>query len=197
MEADNYREELRLLEALLFASNTPLSIDDLKARVPDDKHDYLPALLKMLQLQYRDKGVNLNKIDDRWAFRTAPDLAYALHVEKEIEKKLSNAAIETLSIIAYHQPVTRAEIENIRGVATGRGTLDILMESEWIKMGRRRQVPGRPVTWITSNHFLDYFGLENLDDLPGVAELQASGLLDTRPAIDTIPETADMFGDDE
>jgi len=152
--------------------------------------------LMELQKHYETRGINLVEIDNCWAFRTAEDVADILSVEKEVQRKLSRAAMETLSIVAYHQPVTRAEIENIRGVATSRGTLDVLMEAEWVKPGRRRETPGRPVTWVTTTAFLDQFGLEALTDLPGLDELKASGLLDRRPAIETIPGTGDLFDDD-
>ena len=154
----------------------------------------LAALLLELQAHYEGRGVNLLEMDGQWAFRTARDLADSLKIEKEEQRKLSRAALETLAIIAYHQPVTRAEIENIRGVATHKGTLDVLMESGWIKPGRRRQTPGRPLTWTTSSGFLDHFSLESIMELPGMDDLKASGLLDRRPAIDAIPE-AELFDD--
>ena len=131
------------------------------------------------------------------AFRTAPDLADALALDKEVTKKLSRAALETLAIIAYHQPVTRAEIENIRGVATHRGTLDLLIEAGWVKPGRRRETPGRPLTWVSTTDFLDQFSLESIMDLPGLDDLKASGLLDRRPAIEAIPGSGDLFAGQE
>jgi segregation and condensation protein B len=151
------------------------------------------AALMALKQTYEGRGVNLVEMDGRWAFRTAPDLAEALRPDKQVSKKLSRAAMETLAIIAYHQPVTRAEIENIRGVATHKGTLDALMESGWIKPGRRRESPGRPLTWVSTGAFLDQFSLEALTDLPGLDDLKASGLLDRRPAIETIPGSGDLF----
>jgi len=186
---------VRAVEALLFASSEPLPVSAIRERM-GDKVDVGGILLE-LQEHYRTRGVNLVELENCWVFRTAADVADILSVERDVQRKLSRAAMETLSIIAYHQPVTRAEIENIRGVATSRGTLDVLMEAEWVKPGRRRETPGRPVTWVTTTKFLDQFGLEALTDLPGLDELKASGLLDRRPAVETIPGTADMFDDEE
>jgi segregation and condensation protein B len=184
-------EKLRILEAILFASAEPLSPKFLRERIGEDCD--LGQMLEKLREDYDDRGVNLVEIGGQWAFRSASDLGDALEFKKEVQRKLSRAALETLAIIAYHQPVTRAEIENIRGVATSRGTLDVLMEAGWIRPGRRRESPGRPVTWITTTAFLDQFGLESMVDLPGLDELKASGLLDRRPAIEALPETEDMF----
>ncbi len=189
------KTQTRLVEALLFASDKPLTSSDIYSRLPEDAD--LSAILQELEKTYEERGVNLVQVGNAYAFRTAQDLANNLVLEKEEERKLSRAALETLSIIAYHQPVTRAEIENIRGVATSRGTLDILLEQGWIKPGRRRETPGRPVTWVSTNDFLDHFQLETLTDLPGLDELKASGLLDRRPAIETIPETSELFESDE
>lgn len=183
--------QLRLLEAILFASAEPLSPKALHERLPDEAD--LNVLLPILHDQYKGRGVELIEIDGHWAFRTASDIAKSLTIEKEVNKKMSRAMLETMAIIAYHQPLTRAEIENIRGVATHRGTLDTLMEMEWIKPGRRRETPGRPLTWMTTTKFLDHFQLESLNELPGLEDLKASGLLDKRPAIDTIPDTGDLF----
>ena len=191
---DRKNDNRRLLEAILFAAEEPLSPQALYERMGDTVD--IGALLKELQERYADAGVNLVERDGRWAFRTAEDLADQLAVSREEQRKLSRAALETLAIIAYHQPVTRAEIENIRGVSTSRGTLDTLMEAGWVKPGRRRESPGRPATWITTPEFLDHFGLESIRDLPGLEELKASGLLDKRPAIETVPDTGDMFDDD-
>lgn len=188
-------QDLRLLEAVLFATAEPLTVNTIRERIGEDKD--AGGLLLELQKQYEKRGVNLVEMDGNWAFRTAPDLGDALTVTKEIQRKLSRAAMETLAIIAYHQPVTRAEIENIRGVSTNKGTLDVLMEAGWIKPGRRRETPGRPLTWVSTTAFLDQFGLESMMDLPGLDELKSSGLLDRRPAIETVPETAEMFDDDE
>jgi len=188
-------EDKRLLEALLFAAAEPMSAKDLHARMPEGA-DIGGALLA-LQEDYKERGVNLVTMDGKWAFRTAKDLAESLLLEKEEARRLSRAALETLAIIAYHQPVTRAEIENIRGVATHRGTLDTLLEAGWIKTGRRRETPGRPATWVTTTEFLDHFALEALTDLPGLDELKASGLLDRRPAIDALPDAQDLFGQED
>jgi len=170
----------RLLEALLFASAEPLSEAVLIARVGP----LAPELLEELRLCYAGRGVVLERLGSGWAFRTAPDLAGDLRVEDvETSRKPSRAVMETLAIVAYHQPVTRAEIERIRGVATGRGTLDILVDRGWVRPGKRRETPGRPLTWITTEAFLDHFGLERLRDLPAIEELRAAGLLDARPVV--------------
>ncbi len=137
----------------------------------------MPALLARLGEEYGGRGVNLVRVGGKWALRTAPDLAPYLRRQVEVSRKLSRAAVETLAIIAYHQPVTRAEIEEIRGVSVSRGTLDILLEAGWVRPRGRRRTPGRPATWVTTQGFLEHFGLESLDDLPGVEELKASGLL--------------------
>ena len=184
-------EPIRIVEALLFASAEPLSPQELHERMPEGV-DVGLCLMK-LKDHYKGRGVNLVEMDGRWAFRTALDLADALSMEKEVQKKLSRAALETLSIIAYHQPVTRVEIENIRGVATNRGTLDVLIEAGWVKPGRRRESLGRPLTWMTTTDFLDQFALESLMDLPGLDDLKAAGLLDRRPAIEAIPGADDLF----
>ena len=185
----NYKN---LLEAVLFAATEPLTPQQLHERMPEDSD--VGGLLMNLQDDYKDRGIRLVEFNNHWAFRTSPDLADDLSLERQETRKLSKAAVETLSIIAYHQPVTRAEIENIRGVATSKGTLDVLMECEWIKPGKRRDTVGKPLTWITTNAFLDHFGLESTMDLPGLDEMKASGLLDRRPAIDTVP---DLFSKDE
>lgn len=183
----------RLLEAILFASSEPLSPQDMYERLPDGAD--VGALLKELQAEYAERGVTLVEIDRCWAFRTASDLAEALSIEKNVEKKMSRAALETMAIIAYHQPITRAEIENIRGVTTHKGTLDALIEAGWVKPGRRRETPGRPLTWMTTTDFLDHFSLSSITDLPGLDDLKASGLLDRRPAIETLSESKDLFAE--
>lgn len=188
-------ETARILEALLFASAEPLATRDLHERVPGDAD--VGAALMELQAHYKERGVNLVEMDGKWAFRTANDLGDVLAMEKEETKKLSRAAMETMAIIAYHQPVTRAEVENIRGVATHRGTLDVLIEAGWVKPGRRRETPGRPLTWVTTPGFLDQFSLESIMDLPGLDDLKASGLLDRRPAIEAIPGSGDLFAGQE
>ena len=183
-------EHKRILEALLFASAEPLAPRDIHERMPDGAD--VGGLLSSLREDYAARGVNLIEVDGHWAFRTAADLAESLEIEREASRKLSRAAMETLAIIAYHQPVTRAEIENIRGVSTHKGTLDALMEAGWVKPGRRRESPGRPLTWMSTTAFLDHFGLESMMDLPGLDDLKASGLLDRRPAVD-----AALSGDDD
>lgn len=173
--------QLRLIEALLFASDQPLGPGQIQRHLPEGAD--LEALMAELASLYANRGVNLVRLGERWAFRTAPEIAPLMQIESAVTRRLSRAAIETLAIIAYHQPVTRAEIEEVRGVALSRGTLDTLLEAGWIKPKGRRRTPGRPVTWGTTDAFLDQFGLESLDSLPGVAELKAAGLIDTRPAI--------------
>jgi segregation and condensation protein B len=173
---------LRVIEAILFATSEPLEISALANQV--GYRNELPGLLAELAEQYAGRGVNLVQRDSRWCFRTAADLAGALKREQVQTRRLSRAAVETLATIAYHQPVSRPEIETIRGVTTSRGTLDVLIETGWIKPGKRRNdVPGKPLTWVTTQHFLDQFGLESLADLPGLDDLRAAGLLDARPAI--------------
>jgi segregation and condensation protein B len=176
--------ELRLLEALIFASAEPLDERTLADRLGAGID--LRKLLAELKQDYAGRGIDLVCTAGRWSFRTAPDLAEKLRVDAEVQRKLSRATVETLSIIAYHQPVTRAEIESIRGVATSKGTLDILMEAGWVRPGKRRETPGRPLTWITTDGFLDHFGLESLRDLPNLEDLKASGLLDSRPVLTSI-----------
>jgi segregation and condensation protein B len=170
--------QLRILEALLFASAEPLAASELAPHLGEGI-DAEPLLLA-LQAQYAPRGVNLVRRGDKWAFRTAADLSFLLLRETTDNKPLSRAALETLSIIAYHQPATRAEVEEVRGVATGKGTLDLLMEAGWIRMRGRRRTPGRPVTYGTTEAFLDHFGLESLADLPGLEELKGAGLLSNR-----------------
>lgn len=172
-------EQERMVEAILFASAEPVTLAELEARMP---HGADPAeALVHLKKRYEGRGVNLVKVGDAWALRTAPDLGFLMRRETVETRKLSRAAIETLAIVAYHQPVTRAEIEEIRGVAVSRGTVDQLLELDWIRLGRRRMTPGRPVTFVVTEHFLDHFGLESARDLPGLKELRAAGLLDNRP----------------
>jgi segregation and condensation protein B len=183
---------LRLLEAVLFASTEPMAEKVLKSRLPEDAD--LPGLLSELAETYANRGVHLMRMEDRWAFRTAPDMSERLQIERKVNRKLSRAAIETLAIIAYHQPVTRAEIEEIRGVIISKGTLDLLLEIGWIKPHGRRETPGRPVTWATTSAFLEHFGLEGTDSLPGVEELRAAGLLDSRAAISTLATQASAAG---
>jgi len=169
-------EELRILEALLFAAESPLDEKALAARLSAgvDAH----ALLMQLQKEYAPRGVNLVRVAGKWTLRTASDLAWLLTHESVVTRKLSRAAIETLAIVAYHQPVTRAEIEEIRGVTTSKGTLDVLLETGWIRLRGRRKAPGRPVTYGTTEAFLSHFGLEALTDLPGLDELKGAGLIE-------------------
>lgn len=172
-------EQERMVEAMLFASAEPLTVADMAARMP---HGCDPAeALVILRRRYEGRGVNLVRVGDAWAFRTAGDLGFLMSRDVVEHRKLSRAAIETLAIVAYHQPVTRAEIEEIRGVAVSRGTIDQLLEMDWIRFGRRRMTPGRPVTFVVTEGFLDHFGLESARDLPGLKDLRAAGLLDNRP----------------
>lgn len=202
-EAPPLDEQERMVEAILFASTEPISVADLNARMPHGS-DAAKAL-ELLKARYEGRGVNVRKSGDGWAIRTSPDLGFLMTKETVETRRLSRAAIETLTIIAYHQPATRAEIEEIRGVSVSRGTLDQLFELEWIRLGRRRMTPGRPVTYVVTQTFLDHFGLESTKDLPGLKELRSAGLLDSRPppgtASDESGEEADcqaeMFAEDE
>jgi segregation and condensation protein B len=180
-------ETARMVEALLFAAAEPLSVADLADRLPANAD--VPAALEALALRYRGQGVELAQVGDRWRFQTAPDLAHLMTREREEPRRLSRAAQETLAIIAYHQPVTRAEIEAIRGVQSSAGTLDVLLELDLVRMRGRRRAPGRPVTWGTTDTFLAHYGLASLSDLPGVAEMKAAGLLslDLPPGF-TVPD---------
>jgi segregation and condensation protein B len=181
------RQDLRMIEALLFASAEPLSADVIASRLPEGTD--VAGLLRDVQAMYVERGVNLVQVAGKWMFRTAGDLSFLLSREAVEQKKLSRAALETLAIIAYHQPVTRADIEEIRGVATSKGTLDVLMETGWIRMRGRRRSPGRPVTYGVTETFLAHFGLDTVADLPGAEELRAAGLLDSRvPANFALPE---------
>ena len=190
----------RMVEAILFASAEPLTRPQIEERLPHGAD--ASAAVEGLRKRYEGRGVNLVRIGPAWAFRTAPDLGHLMRREAQETRKLSRAAIETLAIIAYHQPATRAEIEEIRGVSVSRGTLDLLLELDWIKLGRRRETPGRPITFVTTSAFLDHFGLESPRDLPGLKELRAAGLLDNRPPPGTVSleeeiqseeQTQDMF----
>ena len=173
-------QQLRLVEALLFAAAAPLDEAGL-AQYFEDGAD-VGVLLRELSENYAGRGVNLVRLAGGWAFRTAPDLAAKLRVERPVARKLSRAAVETLAVMAYHQPVTRAEIEEIRGVALGKGAIDTLMEAGWVRPRGRRASPGRPLLWVTTPDFLVHFGLDSLSELPGVDELRAAGLLDLTPA---------------
>jgi segregation and condensation protein B len=183
-------EELRILEALLFAAEEPLDEKTLAARLPTGID--LRALLAQLQKEYASRGVNLVRVAGKWTLRTSCDLAWLLTREAVVPRKLSRAAIETLSIVAYHQPVTRAEVEEIRGVTTSKGTLDVLLETGWIRLRGRRKAPGRPVTYGTTEAFLSHFGLEALTDLPGLDELKGAGLIEgSLPADFNVPVPSD------
>ena len=177
-EAPPIAEQERMVEAILFASSETVTVAELNARMPHGS-DAAEALV-YLRKRYEGRGVRVVKVGDAWAMRTAPDLSFLMQKETVETRKLSRAAIETLAIVAYHQPVTRAEIEEIRGVSVSRGTVDQLLEMEWIRFGRRKMTPGRPVTFVVTQDFLDHFGLESARDLPGLNELRASGLLESR-----------------
>ncbi len=194
-EAPPMGEQERMVEAILFASADPVSVRELQARMP---HGCDPAeALVHLRKRYEGRGVRLVRVGDAWAMRTAPDLGFLMQKETVETRKLSRAAIETLAIIAYHQPCTRAEIEEIRGVSVSRGTIDQLLEMEWIRFGRRRMTPGRPVTYVVTQEFLDHFGLESARDLPGLKELRAAGLLDSRPPPGQMPGAGDGEEEEE
>ena len=191
-EAPPMAEQERMCEAILFATAEPVTLREMEARMPHGC-DAAEAMAH-LRRRYEGRGVQLVKVGDAWAMRTAPDLGYLMQKETVETRKLSRAAVETLAIIAYHQPVTRAEIEEIRGVSVSRGTVDQLLELEWIRFGRRKMTPGRPVTFVVTQDFLDHFGLESARDLPGLKELRAAGLLENRAPMGEMPTGAE---DDE
>jgi segregation and condensation protein B len=194
--ADVNIEHLRMMEALLFAASEPLGADALKTTLPEGAD--VSGLLEELQRIYEGRGVTLVQVAEKWQFRTAPDLAFLLRREKPEQKRLSRAAIETLAIIAYHQPVTRAEVEDIRGVMLSKGTIDTLMEVGWIKIRGRKRTPGRPVTYGTTEAFLIQFGLENIGHLPGMDELKAAGFLEAVPPAGLdVPSPSDELSPDE
>ena len=183
-----------MVEALLFASAQPMTLRELADRLPAGSD---PAeALRRLRARYAGRGIELERVGDAWAFRTAADLSFLMQEQVVETRRLSRAATETLAIVAYHQPVTRAEIEEIRGVAVSRGTLDQLIEIGWVRVGRRRQSPGRPVTFVVTDAFLDHFALESTRDLPGLSELRAAGLLDARPAAAGLPLAPGGAGSD-
>jgi segregation and condensation protein B len=179
-EAPPALEQERMVEAVLFAAAAPLTEAEIALRLPEGSD--IEGALARLGERYRGRGVTLLRVAGGWAFRTAPDLGFLMSRDAVETRRLSRAAVETLAIIAYHQPVTRAEIEEIRGVSVSKGTVDLLMELGWVTLGRRRMTPGRPVTFMTTDGFLDHFGLDSPRDLPGVRELREAGLLDGRPA---------------
>lgn len=195
---EDLRQGIRMVEALIYASDEPVAADELANRLPEGND--IAGILRELQQYYADRGVNLVQVAGKWTFRTAGDLSFLLSREAVQQKRLSRAALETLAIVAYHQPVTRAEIEEIRGVATSRGTLDLLLETGWIRMRGRRRSPGRPVTYGTTDAFLSHFGLDTIADLPGLDELKGAGLLDSRVPTDfavPAPQVSDELTEDE
>ncbi|MGR3703106.1 MAG: SMC-Scp complex subunit ScpB [Paracoccaceae bacterium] len=194
-EAPPMGEQERMVEAILFATAEPVTVRELEARMPHGC-DAAEALV-YLRKRYSGRGVHLVRVGDAWAMRTAPDLGFLMQKETVETRKLSRAAIETLAIIAYHQPVTRAEIEEIRGVSVSRGTVDQLLEMEWIRFGRRKMTPGRPVTFVVTEAFLDHFGLESARDLPGLKELRAAGLLDNRLPPSAMPQMGEGEEDED
>lgn len=198
-EAPPMAEQERMVEAILFAAADPVTVADLNARMPHGAD--AKEALEHLGKRYQGRGVELRRVGDAWAIRTAADLGFLMQRETTETRKLSRAAIETLAIIAYHQPVTRAEIEEIRGVSVSRGSIEQLLELEWIRFGRRRMTPGRPVTYVVTQEFLDHFGLSSAKDLPGLKELRAAGLLDNRPPPDETGEEDDdqdeLFEDED
>lgn len=194
-EAPPMAEQERMCEAVLFASAEPVTVRELNDRMPHGS-DAAEALM-LLRKRYEGRGVQVVRVGDAWAIRTAPDLGFLMQKETVETRKLSRAAIETLAIIAYHQPVTRAEIEEIRGVSVSRGTVDQLLEMEWIRFGRRKMTPGRPVTFVVTEGFLDHFGLESARDLPGLKELRSAGLLESRPPPSLSPQLTEPEDEDE
>jgi segregation and condensation protein B len=192
-------EVVRMAEAIVFASAEPVTRNALVQRLPANAD--LDLAMRELEAHYAGRGVNLVRVGDGWAFRTAGDLSFLMSRDAVHQKRLSRAALEVLATIAYHQPVTRAEIEDIRGVETSKGTIDTLMEAGWIRMRGRRRTPGRPVTYGTTDGFLDHFGLAELRDLPGLDELKGAGLLSTQMpssfAVPVPPSDPDLFDDDE
>lgn len=190
--------DMRLLEAMLFAAGEPLDEATMAARLPDGAD--VRALLATLSADYADRGFNLARVAGKWMLRTAPDLGFLLARDKPEPRRLSRAALETLAIIAYHQPVTRAEIEEIRGVSTNKGTLDVLLAAGWVRLRGRRRSPGRPVTYGTTETFLVHYGLDTIQDLPGLDELRGTGMIDSRVAAGLtvpLPSDAPDLKDDE
>ena len=192
-EAPSIPEQQRMVEAILFASSIPVTVAELKNRMPQGSDP--ASALDELKVQYSSRGVNLVKVGDGWAMRTSADLCFLMRKETIETRKLSRAAVETLAIIAYHQPVTRLEIEEVRGVGVSKGTVDLLLEMDWIKFGRRKMTPGRPVTFVVTQHFLDHFGLESAKDLPGLKELKSAGLLES--TIPNVKETGEGIDNEE
>ena len=197
MDEAELDEYVRMAEALLFAAEEPLDEKTIAGRLPADAD--IPQVMQTLSELYEGRGVNLKRIDKKWRFMTAPDLGHVLNVEKTAPKRLSRAALETLAIIAYHQPCTRADIEDVRGVAVSKGSLDQLLEIGWVKIrGKRRDTPGRPILYGTTDDFLEQYGLETVEDLPGLADLKAAGLLDARlPPGFSVPSPREAVDDEE
>jgi segregation and condensation protein B len=192
---DEISQEVRIIEALLFAATEPVSEEFLAERLPEGTD--LRAVLAEVGTLYEGRGVNLARVAGKWSLRTAEDLSPHLRIERKVSRKPSRAAVESLAIVAYHQPVTRSEVEEIRGVSVSKGSFDVLLEAGWIKPVGRRRSPGRPTTWGTTPAFLEEFGLDSLADLPGIDELKASGLLDTRPAGTIIGDKGEFYVDAE
>ena len=195
MKNPDFKFYLRVIEALIFSSSKPVKKDVIQARLPSKIN--FSELMNRLCEDYKDRGIQCVQINDSWAFRTSPDVSENLNIERTITKPLSRPALETLSIIAYHQPVTRSEIEDIRGVSISRGTIDILLELGWVKPKGRRQTPGKPLTWGTTEKFLDVFGLENILSLPGVSDLKAAGLIGARQSISDDLNNIDINNEEE
>jgi len=194
----NINKDTKILEAILFASGSPVSEEDLKEKMINKK-DFKNEINR-LQDFYKTRGINLLKTGNKWSFRTSDSIKDELTIFRKQKRKLSRAAIETLSIIAYQQPITRSEIENIRGVQMGRGSIDHLMEIGWIKPSGRKNIPGKPALWVTTDLFMEHFGIKNISDLPNKDELKASGFLEKRSAIATITDIAnssDLNSDDD
>ena len=185
-----FSDQIRAVEALLFASSDPLDEKTLKDMLPVDTD--IEEIMNNLLSLYKGRGVELKKVNNKWMFKTASDLSFIMQKEAKIQKKLSKAALETLSIIAYHQPVSRAEIEEIRGVTVSPGTIDTLMEINWVKINGRRKTPGNPITYGTTDEFLVHFDLENTKELPGLDELKSTGLLDSNLPPDMYPIDDDL-----
>ena len=194
-EDTHFFESVRLVEALLFASAKPLDRVSLQSRIPEEID--INRVLENIEKVYSARGINLCDVGNAVAFRTASDLAESLRMTVAVKRKLSSAAIETMAIIAYHQPVTRGDIEAIRGVNVSKGTLDTLLEAGWIRPRGRRKIPGRPLQWGTTSGFLDHFGIENLQDLPGLEELKAAGLLEKRQSLTSLILPDDLLDEDE
>jgi len=188
-------DTIQKVEALIFSSSKPIKEDEIKKRL--DLHEDISLMLASLSEEYSSKGINLRKIGNGWIFVTNENLSEIFHEKREIKKKLSKQAIETLSIVAYHQPITKSEIEGIRGVIIGQGILDQLMELNWIQPGGRKEVPGRPILWNTTDEFLLHFGLGTLDNLPGIEELRSSGILNENFSSLNIQEVSDSLDPEE